>query len=84
MKNDVEHYAVIVDWAQDGDYEISVIGITHTLEEAKEIFNDRRSFEKRNAEESGWTVTLDENFHYEVSSEKNCDEYAHLWIQGVL
>lgn len=37
----MKHYVVMFDWATDGNFHSEVIGVGHTLEEAKSLLNQR-------------------------------------------
>lgn len=43
----MEHYVVINDWSNDYECGVTILGVAHTSEEAKEIFNNSVGDEKK-------------------------------------
>ncbi len=38
----MKHYVVVLDWATEDDEAVAILGVTHTYEEAKAIFDKQR------------------------------------------
>ena len=55
----MEHYVIINEWANDMESGLSVIGVAHTLEEAKAIFKERAADERAFAEDNGFEIFED-------------------------
>lgn len=79
-----KHYVVVLDWAVEDDEGVSILGVTHTLEEAKEIFAANLPEQKGYTEEYGYEVYTDTDTEYDagVSGEWRM-EHTALYIQGV-
>jgi hypothetical protein len=80
----MEHYVIVNDWANNYEIGTTILGVAHSLEEAKEIFNASLSDEKQYAEEHGFEGYDDcetvfdagENGYY-------CSNHTNLYIQMV-
>ena len=81
----MKHYVVVLDWAVEDDEGVVILGVTHTLEDAKKIFNDNLPEQKRYTEEYGYEVYTDTDEIYEagVSGEWRT-EHTALYIQGIM
>ena len=80
-----KHYVVVLDWAVEDDEGVAILGVTHTLEEAKKIFNENLQEQKGYAEQYGYEVYEDDDTIYEagISGEWR-KEHVALYIQGVM
>lgn len=78
------HYVIVLDWAVEDDEAVTILGVTHTLEDAKRIFNENLPEQKGYTEEHGYEVYTDTDVMYEagVSGEWRT-EHTALYIQGV-
>lgn len=67
------HYIVINTWSLDsaGECETSIIGVRHTLEEAKELFNQCLNDERELARDRGWMVYTDEDTMFDAGEDGN-------------
>lgn len=80
----MKHFVIVNDWANEYESGTTILGVAHSLEEAKEIFNEQVVEEKEYAEEHGFEIYDDcetvfdagENGYY-VSNHTN------LYIQMV-
>lgn len=80
----MQHFIVLVDWALDGDEEVIIVGVTHTLEEAKELFNKQVVKEKEFAKNNYWTIVTDDDDLFEAYPKGYyATEHTRLYIQGV-
>lgn len=79
------HYVVVLDWAVEDDEAVTILGVTHTLEDAKKIFNENLPEQKGYTDEYGYEVYTDTDVMYEagVSGEWR-KEHIALYIQGVI
>lgn len=80
------HYVVVFDWAVDGigTYGTEIIAVTHTLEEAKEIFAKSIIEEKQFAIEHGRTIYVDTDTEFNSGENGNYNaEHAHFYIEEV-
>jgi hypothetical protein len=84
-RNDMKHYVVVLDWAVETDEAVTILGVTHTLEEAKQIFNEYLPEQKGYTEEYGYEVYADDDMTYEagVSGEWRI-EHTALYIKEVM
>lgn len=81
----MEHYVVVLDWAVETDEAVTILGVTHTLEEAKQIFNANLPEQKGYTEEYGYEVYADDDTRYEAGvSGYWRTEHVALYIQGVM
>lgn len=79
------HYVVVHDWAVEEEEGVSILGVTHSYEEAKEIFDKERQYELRYAEEHCYDIDTDsdDTFDSGIMGEWRM-EHTTLYIQGVL
>lgn len=78
------HYVVVLDWAVEDAEGVAILGVTHTLDEAKEIFNKALPEEKGYTEEYGYEVYEDNYVQYEAGLKNNWrKEHIALYIQEV-
>lgn len=84
------HYVVLCDCAArfNGDpviaRECHVIGVAHTLKEAKKILAKASVDEKEYAYEHNWEIQEDSDICFCAGEEGNYDdEHAHFYIQEV-
>ena len=79
------HYVVVLDWAVEDDEAVSILGVAHTLEEAKKIFNDNLPEQKGYTEQYGYKVYEDTEVRYEAGVSGHWrTEHVALYIQGVM
>lgn len=55
----MKHFVVFIDWATEYDNGVTVLGVVHSMEEAKEIFNKSLAEEKQYAEENDFEIYED-------------------------
>jgi hypothetical protein len=78
------HYVVVLDWAVEDDEAVAILGVTHTLEDAKKIFNENLPEQKGYTEEYGYEVYADTDTRYEAGvSGYWRTEHTALYIEGV-
>lgn len=78
------HYVVVLTWATEGEDGSNVLGVTHTLEEAKEIFNETLEEERELAANNGWTVYEHSDDVFDAGEDGYYrDNYTKLYIQEV-
>lgn len=80
----MEHYVIIHEWANDYEYDVGVLGVAHSLEEAKEIFNNSVDDEKKYADEHGYEIFEDSDVIFDAGK---YGEYivfhTRMYIQGI-
>lgn len=80
----MDHYVLILDWATQDAKGVEVIGVAHSLEEAKETFKKAVVEEKEYATTNGYEIFDDEDTIFNAGkSGYLCVEYTKLYIQGV-
>ena len=82
----VKHYVVILDWAKDdsGERGVSILGVVHSLGEAKKIFAKHIETEKCYAYNSGWEVYSDTDTNFDAGEEGSYNmDHGHLFIEEV-
>ena len=81
----MEHYVVVIDWTSECDNGCNVLGVTHSLEKAKEIFKDAVETERDLAENNGWTIYEDCDVEFDAG-EDGCyvNNHSRVFIQGVM
>lgn len=52
----MKHYVIVNDWANDYETGTTILGVEHSLEEAKEVFNHYLAEEKKYAEDHGFEI----------------------------
>lgn len=80
----MKHYVIVNDWANEYENGITILGVTHSLEEAKEIFNENIADERQYAEEHGFKIYDDCETVFDAGKEwyyKN--DHTMLYIQMV-
>lgn len=80
----MKHYVIVLNWATEGDNGSNVLGVAHTIDEAKEIFNETRQEEKELAENNGWEIYEDSDDVFDAGENGYYrDNYTKLYIQKV-
>lgn len=80
----MKHYVVVLNWASEGDNGSNVLGVKHTMDEAKKIFNETRIEEKQLAEDSLWEIYEDSDTVFDAGeSGFYNNNYTKLYIQEV-
>ena len=80
----VKHYVIVNDWANEYETGTTLLGVAHSLEEAKEIFNERLEDEKQYAAEHGFTIYNDCETVFDAGEEGYyASNHTHLYIQWV-
>lgn len=80
----MKHYVVVLDWTKDYEGSVDILGVTHTLEEAKEIFNIHLVEERELAEENEYTIDTDSDTMFDAGEMGFWSkEHATLYIQEV-
>ena len=82
----MKHYVILCDSAVYGmGYdETHTIAVTHTLEEAKEVFAKAVVEDKQYAEEHGWEIFTDTDQEFDTGEEGfYAAEHTHFYIEEV-
>lgn len=80
----MEHYVVVLDWANNDAEAVAILGVAHTLDDAKAIFAEYVTEEKELAKNHEWEVESDTDVKFEAY-ESGYYAVAHtvLWIQEI-
>lgn len=62
----MKHYVVILDWAANDAEGVNILGVTHTFDDAKEIFNQHIEEEKQLAEDYGYDIETDDEAEFDA------------------
>ena len=80
------HYVIVHEWVTENNVEniVNIIGVAHTLEEAKSKFKKVHKEEKKYAEENDYMIyeNSDEVFDAGKDGEYTC-EHTRLYIEEV-
>lgn len=81
------HYVVINEWACSGfmeDCGVNIVGVAHSLEEAKSLFNSVVTIEKDLAVENDYEIYEDEDTIFDAGEEGYyVSNHTKLYIQKV-
>lgn len=78
------HYVVVLDWAAEYEDAVVILGVTHTYEEAKEIYNKYLLEEKEFAETHGYMIETEDVTTFSAGIMGFWrDNHTTLYIQGV-
>ena len=81
----MKHYVVILDWAQDDEQDVLVIGVAHSFEDASKIFKNQRTHEQKLLADKDWHVYEDDDWTFDAGEEGSwIEEHVKLWIQEVV
>lgn len=80
----MKHYVVVLDWAKDYEGSVEILGVKHTLEEAKEVFNARLVEERKFVENNGYDIDIDTETTFDAGEMGYwAREHITLYIQEV-
>ena len=82
----VAHYVVVLDWAKDdtGEEGVSLLGVAHSLPEAKKIFSEHIDEERAYADNCGWDVDSDTDTDFYAGEDGSyIVNHTHLYIEEV-
>ena len=80
----MKHYVVVNDWANEYENGTTVLGVAHSLEEAKEIFNEFVEAEKMYAENHGFEIYDDCETVFDAGEDGYyITNHTNLYIQMV-
>ena len=80
----MKHYVVMVDWATQDDENVDIVGVAHTMDEAKEIFQKRLVIERELADEHEYEITDDSETLFEAGDMGYWrDDHIILYIEEV-
>lgn len=78
------HYVVVLDWATEYDGDVQILGVAHTLADAKRIFNEQIVEEKMIANDSSYYIEEDNGVMFNAGVMGSWrDNHITLYIQGV-
>jgi hypothetical protein len=78
------HYVIVLDWATEDDASIDIVGVFHTLDDAKEKFEKYVIEEKQLARDNGYVINEENGVMFDAGI-MGCwrDNHTTLYIQGV-
>ena len=80
----MKHFVIVNDWANEYESGTTILGVVHSLEEAKEIFNESLVEEKQYAEEEGFTIYDDCETVFDAGEDGYYSRnHTNLYIQMV-
>lgn len=80
----MKHYVVVLDWATEYECGSNVIGVAHSLEDAKKIFEGVATEEREYAAEHDWVVYDDLPTVFEAGQDGYyISNHTNLYIQEV-
>ena len=80
----MKHFVVVKRWAYDYECGVTIIGVKHSMEEAKEIFNENLVDEKNYAEEEGFEIYDDCETVFDAGEDGYYSRnHTNLYIQMV-
>jgi hypothetical protein len=80
----MKHFVVVLDWASEYECGSNVIGVTHSLEDAKKIFNETAAEEREYAIEHEWIIYDDVDTVFEAGQDGYyISNHTNLYIQEV-
>ena len=80
----MKHYVIVNDWANQYESGATILGVAHSLEEAKDIFNESLAEEKLYAEEHGFMVYDDCETVFDAGEDGYyVSNHTNLYIQMV-
>ena len=80
----MKHYVVVHDWANEYECGTTILGVEHSMEKAKKIFNNCLADEKQYAIENGLYVYDDYETVFDAGEEGNyIRNHTNLYIQLV-
>lgn len=80
----MNHYVVVNEWVSDNKAFADIIGVAHSLDEAKEIFNKRIEEERAYAEENEYTIFEENDVYFDAGEDGYYfSHHTKLYIQMV-
>lgn len=55
----MEHYVIVNNWARGTTHKVDILGVTHSMEEAKEVFHKHIADEKERARRKDYYIYTD-------------------------
>ena len=80
----MKHYVVVYEWAFNYENGITIFGVTHSVNDAKRIFNNHIADTRRSAEESGYEIYEDCDVLFDSGEDGiYCVNHEKLFIKMV-
>jgi hypothetical protein len=80
----MNHFVIVNDWANEYEIGTTILGVVHSMEEAKEIFNESLVEEKQYAEENGFTIYDDCETVFDAGEDGYyVSNHTNLYIQMI-
>ena len=79
-----KHYVVMHCWADEDTSASDILGVAHSLDEAKDIFNEHLKAEREHADNHGYTIYDDLDVLFDAGCDGHyMDHHTCLYIQEV-
>ncbi len=79
------HYVIVLDWATEDDAAVDIVGVFHTLDDAKEKFEKYVVEEKQLARDNGYDIETDNGQIFDAGIMGYWrNNHITLYIQGVI
>lgn len=83
-KKQMKHYVVLWTSDYDGERNSDILGIAHSFEKARKIFNETYEYEKEFAKENNWTIYEDSDTCFDAGEDGfYADNHTTLMIEEV-
>jgi hypothetical protein len=80
----MKHFVIICEWASGCERGTNVVGVEHSLEEAKEVLSRSLADERQYAKEEGLEIYADCDTEFDAGEDGNYTEnHVYLYIQTV-
>ena len=80
----MKHYVIVNDWANNYESGTTILGVAHSMEEAKEIFNQSLADEKKYAEEHDYEIYDDCDTVFDAGEDGYyISNHTNLYIQMI-
>ena len=78
----MEHFIIINDWKDCYEGDVTILGVEHSLEEAKHIFQKELIEEKKRAKNRDWDIVEETDVCFIAECEEEWSgNYTKLYIQ---
>ena len=78
------HFVIVNDWANEYESGVTILGVAHSLEEAKEIFNASLNDERQYAKENDFEIYDDCETVFDAGKDGYYNiNHTNLYIQMV-
>lgn len=80
----MKHFVVLNDWSFDYESGTTVLGVTHSVEKARQLFDKFTSREKKYAKDHGYFVYNDSEYDFDAGeSGSYAQNHTRVYIEEV-